>query len=65
MIWALIVMCIAGNELNIRQVRRCFLLWNVANACLVAHNLSIGEWAQAALFAVYFAQSVRGWLRWK
>jgi hypothetical protein len=63
--WAVTLASLIGVELNIRKNPACFGVWAVTNACWCVYDLSLGAYAQAALFAVYFVQSVRGLVKWR
>jgi nicotinamide riboside transporter PnuC len=60
------VLGIAGAILNVRrQFLPCYILWEVANVLLVYHNLTIGEYWQALLFAVYAVITAWGIISFK
>ena len=56
---------IAGTILNVKQKRAGFAIWCITNAYWIAHNISISEWAQAAIYTVNFALALWGFFRWK
>jgi nicotinamide riboside transporter PnuC len=62
--WPLVLLALAGNVLLLRKSRATFVLWAVADVGLIAHNLLVRDWPQAALFAVYLGLAVWGWVAW-
>jgi nicotinamide riboside transporter PnuC len=65
MMWLLTAGSIAGVILNIKRKRSCFIIWGITNAAWVWVDLDAGLYAQAVLFAVYFALAVWGYFAWK
>lgn len=65
LLWITAAACVLGNVLVIRKNRWGFGLWMVCNSVLVWRNATIGENAQAALFAVYLALAAWGFWTWK
>lgn len=63
-LWIVTIAAVVGNVLNIYRSRWCFVVWALTNVCFFTHNVMIGEYAQAALFMVYFGLSVWGWVAW-
>jgi len=63
--WLLVAAALVGTVLNVKQDRRCFYIWAVTNAGLSGVNLITGQWAQALLFAVYFALALVGVRQWQ
>lgn len=64
MTWVLAVLSVAGNEFVIRKMRLGFVVWLVANTGFAVHCWLIGEYALAALYAVYWGMAARGFIRW-
>ena len=62
--WLLTVASIVGTQANIYRRRWGFAVWFVANLAWAAYNLWLGAWAQAALWVVYSAFAVQGWVTW-
>lgn len=62
--WPLAVLTIVGVVFNIRKHRFCFVIWSVTNVFWVIYNYSIGAYAQAAVFGVYFGLAIWGIVRW-
>ena len=54
---------IIGAALNANGKRAGFSVWLVTNAYWTIHNIRIGEWEQAVLYAVYFGLAVWGYWR--
>lgn len=65
MMWALTGLSLVGVVLNIRRKRSCFVVWGVTNAAWAVIDLDAGLYAQAALFAIYFALAIWGFMVWK
>lgn len=63
--WVVAAMAFAGAILNVRKRPEGFLIWIVTNGAWAVHDFRIGEYAQAALWAAYFALSVWGFLAWR
>lgn len=63
--WLLTLASLAGVVLNVRLDRRCFYVWTVTNACWAVIDWRKGLYAQAVLFAVYFALAIYGVYEWK
>jgi len=63
--WIITVLSIIGVVLNIRKRKECFYLWTFTNAAWAIYDLSMGAYAQAALFAVYFILAIWGIFEWK
>lgn len=64
MVWLVTGAALVGTVANIRHKRWGFAVWLATNGLLALHNASIGEYAQATLFAVYTGLAVWGWLAW-
>lgn len=62
--WPLTVLSISGTILNIKQDRRGFILWSVANLGWFIVDINIHQYAQAALFACYLVLSLWGLVSW-
>ena len=65
MIWLLTILSLIGVWLNIKKKRICFAIWTVTNItwCIIDLNAKIP--AQACLFAIYTALSIKGWFEWR
>lgn len=63
--WVLTALSLAGVVLNIRKDRRCFAIWICTNAGWSIYDASIGAYAQASLFGIYFLLSVWGIFEWR
>ena len=62
--WFVIIIALCGTYLNIKQNKYSFLVWTFSNFCLYCINIHIEMYAQAALFAIYTAMSVYGFITW-
>lgn len=62
--WIIAAIAIAGTILNIKKQRSGFVLWTVSNSHWLIHNIKIGEYAQAVIFAVFLALSIYGFFAW-
>lgn len=65
MTWLLTALSIIGTILNVKQDRRGFYLWGLANIGWVVVDANAHLYAQSALFACYFALSVWGLISWE
>ena len=65
MMWLLTGFSLVRVVLNIRRNRSCFVVWGVTNAAWAVIDLDAGLYAQAALFAIYFALAIWGFMVWK
>ena len=65
MTWIVAALALTGNVLVIRKSQWGFVCWAVANVYLTIHNSLIGEFAQAAMFAVYLILAVWGIIEWR
>lgn len=63
--WIVAVIAVVGVVLNVRKKWQCFLCWMFTNAFWFGRNILIGEHAQAATFAVFFAVSFYGLIAWR
>ena len=63
--WTLVAIALVGTILNIRRNRYGFTFWFMSNVGLVWLNIGIGQWPQAALFAVYAGLSIWGFIAWR
>jgi nicotinamide riboside transporter PnuC len=61
--WIVCTIGIVGTILNVKQNKWCFALWIVSNTCLIFLNFKAAP-AQSALFTVYLATSIWGWVAW-
>lgn len=55
---------IIGTIANVYQKRWCFIIWLFTNSFWCIYDASIGQYAQAVLFAVYFALAIAGLVKW-
>ncbi|MHC4542351.1 MAG: hypothetical protein ACYS74_21630 [Planctomycetota bacterium] len=63
--WTITAVALAGLVLNIAKRWQGYLLWCVSNAYWAYYNYQADEYAQAALFAVFWIASVAGVTVWK
>jgi nicotinamide riboside transporter PnuC len=63
--WAVTAVAIVGTVANVLRKRWGFALWLATDVVLVAHNLVIGQPAQAVLFIVYAGLAAWGWWKWR
>ena len=59
------VIALTGVFLNARGKWQGFLFWLVSNVCWCWHNIKLGEYAQAVLFAVCWVLTVYGIWCWR
>ena len=65
MTWLIVTIALVGIFLNARGKWQGFLFWLISNAYWCWHNLTIGEYAQAVLFAGFFFLSAYGISLWR
>ena len=63
--WIVAGLSLTGTWLNIKKRRVCFVIWAFTNGFWVIYDLTIGAYAQAALFAVYFGLAIYGLREWR
>ena len=62
--WSLTALSILGAILNVKKKRICFAIYTVANAGWVIVDIYYKIYAQAALFIIFTALSIWGWIEW-
>lgn len=65
MTWIVAIIALSGVYLNARGKWQGFLFWLASNAWLCWHNLAIGEYTQASLFATFWLLSAYGIHQWR
>ena len=65
MSWFIVVIALVGVFLNARGKWQGFLFWLVSNAFWFRHNIIIAEYAQAALFGIFWFLSLYGISQWQ
>lgn len=63
--WIIAGASIIGTWLNVKKNRVCFWIWLFTNGFWCIYDLAIGAYAQASIFAVYFALSIKGLIEWR
>ena len=63
--WIIAALSIVGVILNIKKNKFCFVIWAGTNGFWTAYDYSIGAYAQAALFGVYFTLALWGLWEWE
>ena len=56
---AAMILTIYGCVLNVQRDWRAFLLWELANACMLLYNATAGDWTQFSYFIVLTL--ISGW----
>lgn len=60
-----LVLSLAGNALINFRKRIGFFVWIASNVAWIAVNLmGVPNWSQIAMFVVYVALNVHGWIAW-
>jgi hypothetical protein len=62
--WGVTLASVVGVIANIYKKRWCFIVWSGTNAFWCIYDLYIGEYAQLALFGMYFILAVWGLVKW-
>ncbi len=65
MTWLIAIIALIGVFLNVQGKWQGFLFWLISNAYWCWHNLTIGEYPQAVLFAMFFLLSAYGVKLWR
>lgn len=65
MSYAIAVIALFGVILNIRKRWEGFAVWLISNGYWCWHNVTIGEYAQGATFAIFWLLSVYGLYEWR
>ena len=63
--WLIVLIVVIGAGLNVRRKWQGFIFWLVSNGYWCRHNIVIGEYAQAVIFAMFFLLSVYGIWHWR
>ena len=63
--WLLTCASIVGVILNIQKKRASFIVWMFTNSSWAAIDFGAGIPAQGALFTLYFALAVLGYVAWR
>lgn len=58
--WVMSAVALAGTILNAERNIYGFLFWLVSNLYMTVRFCVIGEYAQSALFFIYFVLAIRG-----
>ena len=60
-----LVLSLAGNALINFRKRIGFFVWILSNVAWIAVNMmGTPNWSQIAMFVVYTALNVHGWMKW-
>ncbi|ADI38259.1 putative uncharacterized protein [Waddlia chondrophila 2032/99] len=62
--WIFVILSLAGNVFVIKKNVIGQWLWAISNIGWVVYDLSIGNYSQALLFAVYVCTSIWGIIAW-
>ncbi len=62
--WVMSAVGLAGTLMNAERNKWGFVFWLVSNMYMVIRFFIIGEYAQCALFFVYFLLAIRGIIAW-
>ncbi len=64
MTWFVAIVALIGAYLNARTKVSGFVLWIFTNSFWVYHNINIGQYAQAMLYAAFLLTAVYGLFNW-
>jgi hypothetical protein len=62
--WLVTLASVVGTFANTRKLRWSFAVWFATNIAWAAYDAWLGAWPQCALFCVYAALAVYGWIHW-
>lgn len=65
LMWIVTAASLVGVVANIKKKTWCFGVWFFTNSIWMIYDLSLGAYAQSALFAVYVALAVWGIYEWR
>lgn len=60
--FAAMLITIYGCVLNVQRKWQAFLLWEIANVCMLTYNVIAGDWVQFSYFIVLTV--ISGWGLW-
>ena len=63
--WSLTVTTIFATYLNAKQNKYGFLIWGFCNVLWLGVDVTRGIYAQAALYLVFIAFNIYGWVQWQ
>jgi nicotinamide riboside transporter PnuC len=63
--WIITGASLIGTVLNARKNIKCFYIWLGSNSAWAIYDFTIGEYSQAALFAIYVGLAIYGIREWK
>jgi len=64
MTWIIAIVALVGAWLNARTNIFGFVLWIFTNGFWVYHNVRIGQYAQAILYAAFLLMAIYGLIKW-
>lgn len=62
--WIMSAVALAGTLMNAERNKYGFVFWLISNLYMTVRFAVIGEYAQMALFFVYFLLAIRGIVAW-
>jgi len=65
LMWLVTAGAIVGAYLNVKKRPSGFALWTLTNAANAARCISVGQYAIAGGFAVFFGLAVWGLIEWR
>ena len=63
--WTLAVICLAGNVLNVKKIRFCFLIWMACNIVWIVYDVIHTNYARVLLDSVQIGFDLWGFITWK
>lgn len=64
LMWAVTIICLAGNALNVKKNVACFYVWMLGNICWLIYDIATGLYSRAALDFVQTGFAVWGIIEW-
>lgn len=62
--WAVTLICLAGNALNVKKNVACFYVWMLGNVCWLAYDIATGLYSRATLDLIQTGFAVWGIIEW-
>ena len=62
--WTATILCVTGNTLVVKKING-YLVWFLGTGILTVLAFTRQEWSQVALFIVYEALNIWGFIKWR
>jgi len=65
LMWGVTAVSLYSTILNLKRKRVCFLIWMFTDLAWSIYDISIANYPQGVLMAIYFMLAIWGYLEWK